>query len=108
DHGHIGLTVKGAFLEHGMYELTLKIEDTGIGISREDRRKLFAAFSQVDDALSRSYQGTGLGLVICQELVKLMRGDLTLHSTLGQGSTFIVTLRTNLLNAKLALRPDSE
>ncbi|KXI29721.1 hybrid sensor histidine kinase/response regulator [Paraglaciecola hydrolytica] len=108
DHGHIGLSVKGTFLEHGMYELTLKIEDTGIGISREDRRKLFAAFSQVDDALSRSYQGTGLGLVICQELVKLMRGDLSLHSTVGQGSTFTVTLRTNLLNAKLALRPDSE
>ncbi|WP_340679197.1 7TM diverse intracellular signaling domain-containing protein [Paraglaciecola sp.] len=108
DHGHIGLSVKGAFLEHGMYELTLKIEDTGIGISRDDRRKLFAAFSQIDDALSRSYQGTGLGLVICQELVKLMRGDLTLHSTLGQGSTFTVTLRTNLLNAKLALRPESD
>lgn len=108
DHGHIGLSVKGAFLEHGMYELTLKIEDTGIGISRDDRRKLFAAFSQIDDALSRSYQGTGLGLVICQELVKLMRGDLTLHSVLGQGSTFTVTLRTNLLNTKFALRPDSD
>ena len=108
DYGHVGLSVRGAFLEHGMYELTLKIEDTGIGISRDDRRKLFAAFSQIDDALSRSYQGTGLGLVICQELVKLMRGDLTLHSALGQGSTFTVTLRTNLLNAKLALRPDSE
>jgi two-component system sensor histidine kinase BarA len=108
DHGHIGLSVKGAFLEHGMYELTLKIEDTGIGISRDDRRKLFAAFSQLDDALSRSYQGTGLGLVICKELVKLMRGDLTLHSTLGQGSTFIVTLRTNLLNAKLSLRPGGD
>ena len=108
DHGHIGLSVKGTLLEHGMYELNFKIDDTGIGISREDRRKLFAAFSQVDDALTRSYQGTGLGLVICQELVKLMRGDLTLHSTLGQGSSFNVTLRTTLLNARLALRPDSE
>jgi two-component system, NarL family, sensor histidine kinase BarA len=108
DHGHIGLAVKGEFLEHGIYELVFKIEDTGIGISREDRRKLFAAFSQVDDALSRSYQGTGLGLVICQELVKLMRGDLTLQSSPGQGSTFTVTLRTNLLNTKLTLRKNSE
>lgn len=108
DHGHIGLVVKGEFLEHGMYALNLKIEDTGIGISREDRRKLFAAFSQVDDALNRSYQGTGLGLVICQELVKLMRGDLTVQSTPGQGSAFTVTIRTNLLNAKLAIRKDSE
>ena len=108
DHGHVGLNVSGHFLEHGMYELVLKIEDTGIGISREDRRKLFAAFSQVDDALNRSYQGTGLGLVICQELVKLMRGELTLQSAPGQGSIFTVTLRTNLLNAKLAIRPGSE
>lgn len=108
DHGHIGLAVKGVFLEHGIYELVFKIEDTGIGISREDRRKLFAAFSQVDDALSRSYQGTGLGLVICQELVKLMRGDLSLQSMPGQGSIFTVTLRTNLLNTKLTLRQDSE
>ncbi|MDP5130511.1 MAG: ATP-binding protein [Paraglaciecola sp.] len=108
DQGHIGLAVKGSFLDHGIYELEFKIEDTGIGISREDRRKLFAAFSQVDDALSRSYQGTGLGLVICQELVNLMRGELTLQSTPGLGSTFTVTLRTNLLNKKLSLRKDSE
>lgn len=108
DSGHIGLAVKGIFLEHGIYELIFKIEDTGIGISRDDRRKLFAAFSQVEDALNRSYQGTGLGLVICQELVKLMRGDLTLHSALGLGSTFTVTLRTNLLNTKLSIRNDSE
>lgn len=108
DHGHVGLAVKGVFLEHGMYELTLKVEDTGIGISREDKRKLFAAFSQVDDALSRSYQGTGLGLVICQELVKLMRGDLSLQSAPGQGSIFSVSIRTNLLNAKLAIKPNSD
>jgi two-component system, NarL family, sensor histidine kinase BarA len=108
DHGHIGLSIKGSFLEHGMYELRMKIDDTGIGISREDRRKLFTAFSQVEEALSRSYQGTGLGLVICQELIKLMRGELTLQSSPGQGSTFSVTIRCNLLNAKLALKRDKE
>ncbi|MFT4937284.1 MAG: two-component system sensor histidine kinase BarA [Paraglaciecola sp.] len=108
DKGHIGLSVSGVLLDHGLYELVLKIEDTGIGISREDRRKLFAAFSQVDDALSRSYQGTGLGLVICQELIKLMRGELTLQSSPGQGSIFTVTIRTNLFNANIYLSPDSE
>ena len=107
DHGHIGLAASGRELEHGIYELVLKIEDTGIGISREDKRKLFAAFSQVDDALSRSYQGTGLGLVICQELVKLMRGELTLQSVAGQGSVFTVSIRTNLLNKKPTLSLDS-
>ncbi|PKG98430.1 two-component system sensor histidine kinase/response regulator [Paraglaciecola sp. MB-3u-78] len=108
DHGFVSLSVYGKEREHGIYELVLKIEDSGIGISREDQRKLFAAFSQVEDALSRSYQGTGLGLVICQELVKLMRGELTLQSTPHSGSIFTVTIRSNLLNTNLSLSPDSE
>ena len=108
DHGFVSLSASGKKRKHGIYELELKIEDSGIGISREDQRKLFAAFSQVDDALSRSYQGTGLGLVICQELVKLMRGELTLQSTPHSGSTFTVTIRSNLLNTNLSLSPDSE
>jgi two-component system sensor histidine kinase BarA len=108
DHGFVSLSASGKERKHGIYELVLKIEDSGIGISREDQRKLFTAFSQVDDALSRSYQGTGLGLVICQELVKLMRGELSLQSTLNSGSTFTVTIRSNLLNTNLALSPDSE
>jgi two-component system sensor histidine kinase BarA len=108
DQGFVSLSASGKNRDHGIYELVLKIEDSGIGISREDQRKLFAAFSQVDDALSRSYQGTGLGLVICQELVKLMRGELSLQSTPNFGSTFTVTIRCNLLNTNLSLSPDSE
>ena len=83
-----------------------KVEDSGIGISRDDQRKLFAAFSQVEDTFSRSYQGTGLGLVICQELVKLMCGELTLQSTPNSGSIFTVTIRVNLLNNHLSLSPE--
>jgi len=108
DHGFVSLSASGKEQKHGIYELVLKIEDSGIGISREDQRKLFAAFSQVDDALNRSYQGTGLGLVICQELVKLMRGELTLQSSPGFGSVFTVTIRFNLLNTNLSLSPDIE
>lgn len=108
DHGFVKLSASGKTRDHGLYELVLKIEDSGIGISRDDQRKLFAAFSQVDDALSRSYQGTGLGLVICQELVKLMRGELSLQSIPNSGSTFTVTIRANLLNTTLSLRPDGE
>ncbi|WP_051275615.1 hybrid sensor histidine kinase/response regulator [Aestuariibacter salexigens] len=106
--GHICLHASGRELEHGMYELVLDVEDTGIGISDKDRKKLFSAFSQVDDALSRSYQGTGLGLVICQELVKLMRGRLQLHSAPGQGSRFSISLRTNLLSNKRYLSPQPD
>lgn len=99
-NGYIRLSASGTNLEHGMYELGLKVEDTGIGISSKDRKKLFNAFTQVDDALSRSYQGTGLGLVICQQLVKLMHGKMTLDTSPGKGSCFTVTLSTNLLNTK--------
>ncbi|MEP0176684.1 MAG: 7TM diverse intracellular signaling domain-containing protein [Paraglaciecola sp.] len=108
DHGYIKLSAVGSEKAHGIYELVIQVEDSGIGISREDQRKLFAAFSQVEDALNRSYQGTGLGLVICQELVNLMRGELTLSSAPGIGSTFTVTLRTNLLNRSLSLNSNSD
>ena len=108
DQGFVSLSTYGKERAHGIYELVLKIEDSGIGISRTDQRKLFAAFSQVDDALSRSYQGTGLGLVICQELVKLMRGELRLQSAPNSGSTFTVTIRCNLLNASLSLSENIE
>lgn len=96
--GHICLTASGKLLEHNIYQLQFLVEDTGIGISRQDRKKLFSAFSQIDDATSRSYQGTGLGLVICQELVHLMGGRIDLTSSPGKGSCFSVTIRTNLLN----------
>jgi len=98
--GSVTLSVSGRSLEHGIHEIFIVVEDTGIGISRQDRKKLFNAFSQVDDALNRNYQGTGLGLVISRELVKLMNGEVTLKSVLGQGSTFSVSMRMNRLSQK--------
>ena len=106
--GYIKLSVDGCSKPHGIHELEIKIEDTGIGISRKDRNKLFNAFSQLDDSLNRSYQGTGLGLVICQELVKLMRGSLHLQSIPGQGSLFTVTIRTNQLSQRYTLTGNTE
>ncbi len=100
--GSITLAVCGRALEHGLHEVNIEIKDTGIGISRHDQKKLFNAFSQVDDALNRSYQGTGLGLVISRELVRMMNGTLTLKSALGQGSIFNVSLKMNQLSQKVA------
>lgn len=97
-HGYICLSTKGEILDNDIFEWELTVEDSGIGISQQDRKKLFNAFSQVDDAISRPYQGTGLGLVICQQLVNLMNGKITLTSAPGHGSCFTVTLRVNLLN----------
>ena len=106
--GHVTLVAYGEQQEHGIFQLHLKVEDTGIGISRKDRKKLFSAFSQVDDSLNRSYQGTGLGLVISQELVKLMRGQLNMHSVPGQGSCFAVSLPTHQMSNKYYLTPKPE
>lgn len=96
--GHISLLVKGKMLPHNMYELNFNIKDTGIGISQDDRKKLFNAFSQLEDSTSRTYQGTGLGLMICQQLVHLMGGKITLTSEPGKGSCFSVTISINILN----------
>ncbi len=106
--GSITLSARATALAHGIHELEFKIEDTGIGISRKDRKKLFNAFSQVEDAINRSYQGTGLGLVICRELVRLMRGNITLTSSPNIGSMFTVTLKTNQLSQKFSLAPSSD
>lgn len=72
--------------------IEFKVEDSGIGISQNDIHKLFTAFSQLDDELNRSFQGSGLGLVICQELCSLMGGKIAVSSEPSKGSTFTATI----------------
>jgi signal transduction histidine kinase len=68
------------------------VSDTGIGIHEKDQASVFLSFTQVDGSASRRYAGTGLGLAICKELTELMGGTISLHSRLGEGSTFTVWL----------------
>jgi signal transduction histidine kinase/DNA-binding response OmpR family regulator len=87
--GHVYLEVSGVSSDTGSnINLGFSIEDTGIGISKEDCSKVFEKFSQVDASATRSYEGTGLGLSISSSLVKLMGGDIGVNSELGNGSTF--------------------
>ncbi|MEM1369703.1 MAG: response regulator [Cyanobacteria bacterium P01_H01_bin.15] len=73
-------------------EIQFSVRDTGIGIPPEKMSRLFIPFSQVDSSVTRKYGGTGLGLVICKQLVDLMGGRIWVESVVGQGTTFSFTI----------------
>ncbi|GAP95741.1 sensor histidine kinase [Leptolyngbya sp. NIES-2104] len=72
--------------------IEFEICDTGIGIAPIDREKLFQPFQQLDQGLARKYQGTGLGLALSQKLAQLQGGEITVKSTIGEGSCFTLHL----------------
>jgi CheY-like chemotaxis protein len=82
--------------------LHYSVRDTGVGIPPEKHQKIFEAFSQADDSMTRKYGGTGLGLTICGRLVDMMSGRIWVESEAGQGSTFHFTTNLNVPSESLA------
>jgi CheY-like chemotaxis protein/anti-sigma regulatory factor (Ser/Thr protein kinase) len=90
-----GITIKAQKVAAGM---SIRVQDTGIGITAEQKDKLFAAFSQADVSTSRRYGGTGLGLYICKSLADLMGLTLEVSSTSGLGTCFTLSFPPALLD----------
>ncbi len=92
------IVVHAALIKRQETQLTLKVSvsDNGIGLTAEQKERLFSAFNQADTSSSREYGGTGLGLVICKGLVERMGGEIGVESQPDQGSRFWFTARLGI------------
>lgn len=99
--GQVDLAIKRT----GAGKIAFSVIDTGIGISDEQQKNVFAAFHQADGTISRKYGGTGLGLSISRELARLLGGIIELKSCEGHGSTFTLIIPETYDPATVSPRP---
>jgi PAS domain S-box-containing protein len=90
--GEVVLSVTSSRSGEGTSVLRFEVRDTGPGIPEDRRDRLFQAFSQLDSAATRKHGGTGLGLAISRKVAEAMGGTVSFESTLGRGSTFVLTV----------------
>ena len=91
EEGEIVISARLVDEENDHVSLEFSVNDTGIGLTREQIDTLFEAFTQADASTTRKYGGTGLGLTICKRLIDMMGGEIRVESEPGQGSSFIFT-----------------
>ena len=102
--GGVTLSVRNAAHDALLFE----VQDTGIGIPREQHAAIFEAFRQADGTTNRKYGGTGLGLSISRDLARLLGGELSVDSTPGRGSTFRLVLPARFVPREPASEPRRE
>ncbi|MGA9326116.1 MAG: ATP-binding protein [Salegentibacter sp.] len=92
------------------YTLLFSVKDTGIGISKEKQEDIFEEFSQENSSIEKKYGGTGLGLSITKRLTDLLKGEISLNSSPGEGSEFIVCLPVTRLSKQesVAKKPEEK
>jgi len=91
EHGEVVISCKVVASKEDSVDLQFAVRDSGIGMTAEQRDKMFQAFTQADTSISRKYGGTGLGLSISKRLVEMMQGEMQVQSEPGQGSEFSFT-----------------
>jgi signal transduction histidine kinase len=99
DHGMISLRAELTGRGPDSVQLSVEVQDSGIGIASENLKRLFSVFEQADGSPTRRHGGTGLGLIISKRLAQMMDGDIMVVSELGKGSTFLLKVRLKLAEA---------
>ncbi len=102
--GHVFMEAGYAQDEQGRGMVRVTVNDTGVGISREEFERLFQPFAQADSSVTRHHGGTGLGLVICKRLVELMGGAIGVESEPGKGSRFFFTIQCGAASQPVSAR----
>ncbi|MBI3684026.1 MAG: response regulator [Acidobacteria bacterium] len=101
--GEVEVRVAAAGYHDGTVRLRLQVRDTGIGIAADQLSHIFDSFRQLDNGLSRTYSGLGLGLALVEKLATLMNGVIWGESTVGQGSSFFVEAPFHLADLHAAV-----
>lgn len=94
ENGEVKVDVSLVWSKGKFHKIKVEVRDSGIGITPENLKLLFNAFTQVDNSSRKTFGGTGLGLVISKELTRLMKGEIGVESELGHGSMFWFTFET--------------
>ena len=104
--GSISVIVKLNKIENNKANIYFEVKDTGIGMSEEQKNKIFEAFSQADESVTRKYGGTGLGLTIVKSYIEMMGGQIQVESELNKGSKFFFTLELEVADATPRYKKD--